>query len=368
MRRSVPQVGRNESCPCGSGRKYKQCCLEKDSERLRHSSSIAGVTREEIQAAPEKGVTEERLERSGRAALEKLDPLKLSSAFLRGVYFLTIQDDAEKCLTLIEDTVRGALERDDMDELYAFAAEVSVSRYPALGKTLKRAAAPVVSRDEKLLKANRELQENFTAQRRQTRRLNEELTRTKKLLKRLVRDKTQPTPTPSAAIRAGQDASRYERKIAYLEKEKKASKEREYMLGVEVRQLQIKNDELSRNAPEAGTNTNNSEEEFLLQREAGTTQPIRIIDFSQLFHQRLNNAPRHVAGSAMALLGRLAGGDPAAFGGAVRLKACPSVMRCRIGSDWRLLFRLLAGRIEAVDLIPRQDLERRIKPLSAQYS
>ena len=23
-------VGRNELCPCGSGRKYKKCCLEKD--------------------------------------------------------------------------------------------------------------------------------------------------------------------------------------------------------------------------------------------------------------------------------------------------------------------------------------------------
>jgi len=33
------QVGRNQSCPCGSGKKYKRCCLAKDealiSERLR---------------------------------------------------------------------------------------------------------------------------------------------------------------------------------------------------------------------------------------------------------------------------------------------------------------------------------------------
>jgi hypothetical protein len=25
--RSKPNVGRNQACPCGSGRKYKQCCL-----------------------------------------------------------------------------------------------------------------------------------------------------------------------------------------------------------------------------------------------------------------------------------------------------------------------------------------------------
>ena len=26
----MPKAGRNDSCPCGSGKKYKHCCLEKD--------------------------------------------------------------------------------------------------------------------------------------------------------------------------------------------------------------------------------------------------------------------------------------------------------------------------------------------------
>ena len=26
----MPKTGRNDPCPCGSGKKYKQCCLEKD--------------------------------------------------------------------------------------------------------------------------------------------------------------------------------------------------------------------------------------------------------------------------------------------------------------------------------------------------
>jgi SEC-C motif-containing protein len=29
--------GRNDSCPCGSGRKYKQCCLDKDEAKLREA-------------------------------------------------------------------------------------------------------------------------------------------------------------------------------------------------------------------------------------------------------------------------------------------------------------------------------------------
>jgi preprotein translocase subunit SecA len=28
-RRTEPKIGRNEACPCGSGKKYKQCCLNK---------------------------------------------------------------------------------------------------------------------------------------------------------------------------------------------------------------------------------------------------------------------------------------------------------------------------------------------------
>jgi tetratricopeptide (TPR) repeat protein len=26
----MPKIGRNDSCPCGSGKKYKRCCLDKD--------------------------------------------------------------------------------------------------------------------------------------------------------------------------------------------------------------------------------------------------------------------------------------------------------------------------------------------------
>ena len=29
VRRAAPKVGRNDPCPCGSGRKYKHCCLAK---------------------------------------------------------------------------------------------------------------------------------------------------------------------------------------------------------------------------------------------------------------------------------------------------------------------------------------------------
>ena len=53
MRRAVPKRGRNEPCHCGSGKKYKHCCISKDDETLHHSTSIAGVTEAEMRANPE---------------------------------------------------------------------------------------------------------------------------------------------------------------------------------------------------------------------------------------------------------------------------------------------------------------------------
>ena len=29
IKKSEPAPGRNDPCPCGSGRKYKQCCMKK---------------------------------------------------------------------------------------------------------------------------------------------------------------------------------------------------------------------------------------------------------------------------------------------------------------------------------------------------
>jgi hypothetical protein len=40
--RTTTSVGRNEPCPCGSGRKYKQCCLDKDEAKARKARAKEG--------------------------------------------------------------------------------------------------------------------------------------------------------------------------------------------------------------------------------------------------------------------------------------------------------------------------------------
>jgi SEC-C motif len=58
------QVGRNEACPCGSGRKYKHCCLEKDEKKAREARARAAE--KEAKAAAKAESTDEK----GGAATE----------------------------------------------------------------------------------------------------------------------------------------------------------------------------------------------------------------------------------------------------------------------------------------------------------
>jgi hypothetical protein len=47
VRRPAQKVSRNAPCPCGSGRKYKKCCLKADETRLLDPSPVAGLTMRE---------------------------------------------------------------------------------------------------------------------------------------------------------------------------------------------------------------------------------------------------------------------------------------------------------------------------------
>jgi hypothetical protein len=106
------------------------------------------------------------------------------------------------------------------------------------------------------------------------------------------------------------------------------------------------------------------EDELLLPQSAPEVHPVRLAEYPKHFLQTLEGLPRPVARATVIMIGRLAAGEPAAFVGALRLKATPNVMRQRIGINYRLLFRLWPGRLEVIDLINRKDLDRRIKTLT----
>jgi len=73
------KVGRNDPCPCGSGKKYKKCCMKKDAERAAASSAEADTSHE----SPDERA--ERRHSPARAA-------EVENAFRRGINHLDRRD------------------------------------------------------------------------------------------------------------------------------------------------------------------------------------------------------------------------------------------------------------------------------------
>jgi hypothetical protein len=71
--RAAPKVGRNEPCPCGSGKKFKRCCAD----RLAAASASAGPPRAERLRALEPRLEHDQLDHLSRADLARLDLTRL---------------------------------------------------------------------------------------------------------------------------------------------------------------------------------------------------------------------------------------------------------------------------------------------------
>ena len=475
MRLAVAKVGRNEPCPCGSGKKYKHCCIEKDEERLHHSSEIAGRTREEVDAEPEAHLTAARLEKLMPHDLARLDPVKIPEELVilyfmqlagmglhdriaeafeqRGyapeladvwgfvLFFVTRagrQDVAERMLRvrpaaaqiekdldpgarlllagdlparrleLLEELSLRALQTEDSEALEKFAYGIIQTReLQALGIFVARSLVPLVKQSDaaflldQILEARdklnlspddpvtelfdqrfaepeddlkkesaelRQTRQKFAAKAQEVQTLKESLARLQKEITRREQPPAAAQSVPHVAPNPTDDLAVKEmrRKVAEL---KTALNERHHERNDLRRELQKANADLESlrqkaapAAPEAPEPADR-EEELFLPPAAVEVHPVRLIDFPKGFQATLAAFPRHVARAAMIMMGRLAAGEPAAFVGALRLKATPNVMRQRIGSDYRLLFRLHPDHLQVIDLINRKDLIRRLKTL-----
>ena len=86
VRRAVAKIGRNDSCHCGSGKKYKKCCIEKDKALLQDSSQYEGLTLSQVKEAPELVDDADIIERMEPHALQQLDLVKLNDDQLFAAY------------------------------------------------------------------------------------------------------------------------------------------------------------------------------------------------------------------------------------------------------------------------------------------
>jgi hypothetical protein len=88
-------------------------------------------------------------------------------------------------------------------------------------------------------------------------------------------------------------------------------------------------------------------------------QPLRIPEYSPAIRQSLRNQPRQAAAAALAIVGRLAAGDPATWKTVRALKLRPGTLRVRVAGDYRLLFETGPDQtLQLVDFILRRDLDR----------
>ncbi len=78
----------------------------------------------------------------------------------------------------------------------------------------------------------------------------------------------------------------------------------------------------------------------------------------------LSTLPEPVQRQAIELLGRLAAGREDAFRGSRPLRGRSWLWRQKVGRSYRMFFTLSDDVLEVVDVIHRQDLEKRIRELS----
>lgn len=81
VKRTIPKAGRNDPCPCGSGRKFKQCCEGKISTGDQYQ--VEGVTVSEATAHPELLLTSQKIREMRSYELHALNP-KLLTPYLAG--------------------------------------------------------------------------------------------------------------------------------------------------------------------------------------------------------------------------------------------------------------------------------------------
>jgi len=86
VRRVVQKIGRNDPCHCGSGKKYKHCCYNKDLELERDASQYEGMTRKQVLEKPDLVNDSGIIENMRPYALKKLVPEKLNDAQLFAAY------------------------------------------------------------------------------------------------------------------------------------------------------------------------------------------------------------------------------------------------------------------------------------------
>lgn len=330
-----------------------------------------------------------------------------------GLRLLLARDDPAAELTVLDDIARKILHETDPEELSSLGYDVLCSRHPELGLVVCRSLIATLPRTQAnfLLKvlleardrlglspddpfsdllekrlaeetsdegkdaaALRAARQRLDAKAAEVRALKEAIEDQRRRLDRQERaQKAAPPPSASSAPtapRAPEEDAALREMRAKLAALKGTLGERaaervtlRHALEKAREDLEALRQGGGAPGPVASEGSAVDEAAFYLPEQPAGNQPLRLVEYPPRFRETLDELPRQAARGALAMLGRLAGGEPAAFVGVVQLKACHGVLRQRVGSEHRLLFRLLPDRVQAVDFINRRDLDRTVKRL-----
>jgi len=86
----VPKTGRNDPCPCGSGKKYKHCCLEKD-----RAAEFAPAVRQRVALQAQKA-NQAAQQKDYQAALQESQALDAASNAVVDLVHAGRLDEAEQ--------------------------------------------------------------------------------------------------------------------------------------------------------------------------------------------------------------------------------------------------------------------------------
>ncbi|MEQ1501100.1 MAG: SEC-C metal-binding domain-containing protein [Myxococcota bacterium] len=470
VRRAVGKVGRNDACPCGSGKKYKHCHESADRERLADSSDVEGLTLAELQKDLERHLTEERILDLRGHELARLDPSRVrpelrdrlaealaqwgeldravemaevwtadatSDELVDGVAGLVAEyaardgrpdltrrllarvttgaerlllearlaltDDPAARLATIEAAARTELDQRGVDLGFA----LMVSGLPALGihvarselvlrardphtdglyanlvetrdlllappwdpiddvlYTIDHGVTPDVDREllkarqkaeggEAALKATRDALESVKAE---LERREAEVVRAPAATVATVAAVPAAGPVDDGAMRELRD------RVEKLKSELKDRHRERNALRRELEDTRAQVAELEREHEDEG-------DEAAAEVEDGDDEPgidmavaarLRVPVFPHDFHDRLREVPEATARMALARLGELCAGYDTAFREVRPLRGFDGTWRVKIGRSYRLLFRPLDRTLEVVELLHRQDLEKRL--------
>jgi len=117
----MAKTGRNDPCPCGSGQKYKRCCLPRD-EAAAHAAALAAAA-SMAEADAEAEVADDGLDDASNGVIDLIDAGRLDEAEQAAHALLADYPDVHDGLERLAMVYAARGDRPRAEEYYRKAAD-----------------------------------------------------------------------------------------------------------------------------------------------------------------------------------------------------------------------------------------------------